>query len=229
MLKYILVIVAYLLGSIPFSYLLGRFVKKDDIRKHGSGNIGTTNAYRVYGKIIGTLVLILDTLKGGLIVVLLDNGLILSNLDLFHPLVYGFAAVLGHVFPVWFKFKGGKGVATSFGLLLGYAPFMALAILPTFIIIELSTRYVSIASVVSSVIGFYCGLAMYVGSLNGSKFAHYDLTFVIILFLSVVLIFWRHKTNFHRVRQGTENKIKFDISTRIKEFQDHIHHKEETK
>jgi glycerol-3-phosphate acyltransferase PlsY len=224
MLKYLFVILAYLLGSIPFSYLLGKYIKKDDIRQHGSGNIGTTNAYRVYGKVIGTLVLIFDTLKGGIIVYLLSENIIFTNLDMFHPLIYGFAAVLGHVFPIWFKFKGGKGVATSFGLLLGYAPFMALCLLPVFIVIEVSTRYVSIASVVSTIIAFYVGLAMYVGTLNGSGFVHYDLTFVVILFLSVVLIFWRHKTNFHRIRQGTENKIKFNISSKIREFKDHRNH-----
>jgi len=214
MFKFVLVIIAYLIGSIPFSYILGKFIKKDDIRKHGSGNLGTTNAYRVFGKVIGTLVLILDTLKGGLIVFLLQKELVFINQDLFHPLIYGFAAVLGHVFPVWFKFKGGKGVATSFGLLLGYAPIMSLSILPAFIIIELSTRYVSIASVVSTVIAFYVGLALYFGS----NFLQYDLTFVIVLFLAVVLIFWRHKNNFHRIRQGTENKISFDISSKIKRF-----------
>lgn len=216
MLKYGLIIIAYLLGSIPFSYLLGKFVKKDDIRKHGSGNIGTTNAYRVFGKIIGTLVLVLDTLKGGLLVFLLQNNILFPNLDLLHPLIYGFAAVLGHVFPVWFKFKGGKGVATSFGLLLGYTPLLALAILPVFIIIELSTRYVSIASVVATIIAFYTGMGVYFGD----KYEHYDLTFVIILFLAVVLIFWRHKENFHRIRQGTENKIKFDISEKIHKRKD---------
>ena len=218
MLKYLFIIIAYLLGSIPFSYLLGKFIKKDDIRKHGSGNIGTTNAYRVFGKLVGTLVLIFDTLKGGLIVYLLRMDFILTSYDTFHPLIYGFAAVLGHVFPIWFKFKGGKGVATSFGLLLGYAPFMALSILPVFIVIEISTRYVSIASVVSTVIAFYVGLAMYIGTTSGSSFIHYDLTFVIILLISVVLIFWRHKVNFHKIRQGTENKIKFDISKYIHPF-----------
>ena len=211
MIKFVLVIIAYLLGSIPFSYLLGRTIKHDDIRKHGSGNIGTTNAYRVYGKIIGTSVLILDTLKSGLLVFLLTNNLILTETDLLHPLIYGFAAVLGHVFPIWFKFKGGKGVAAYFGLLLAYAPWMALSILPVFLVVEYTTRYVSIASVFSTIVAFYTGLAMYVGS----SFDYYDLTFVIILFLAVVLIFWRHKDNFHRIRQGTENKIKFDISTKL--------------
>jgi glycerol-3-phosphate acyltransferase PlsY len=211
MLKFILVIIAYLIGSIPFSYILGKSIKKDDIRKHGSGNLGTTNAYRVFGKVIGTIVLIADTLKGGLIVFLLQKNLIFVDADLLHPLIYGFAAVIGHVFPVWMKFKGGKGVATSFGILLGYSPLMALSIFPAFIVIQLATRYVSIASVVSALLSFYIGLAMYFGSV----YEHYDLTFVIILFLSVVLIFWRHKGNFHRIRQGTENKLKFDISSII--------------
>lgn len=217
MFKFVLVIIAYLIGSIPFSYILGKSIKKDDIRKHGSGNLGTTNAYRVFGKVIGTLVLILDTLKGGLIVYLFQNDLIFTGADLFHPLIYGFAAVLGHVFPVWFKFKGGKGVATSFGLMLGYAPLMALSILPAFIVIQLATRYVSIGSIVSAMLAFYVGLAMYFGSV----FPHYDLTFVIILLLSVILIFWRHKDNFHRIRQGTENKIKFDISAIIHKKNSH--------
>jgi glycerol-3-phosphate acyltransferase PlsY len=214
MFKFVLVIIAYLIGSIPFSYILGKFIKKDDIRKHGSGNLGTTNAYRVFGKVIGTLVLVLDTLKGGLIVFLLQKNLIFYNIELLHPLVYGFAAVLGHVFPVWFKFKGGKGVATSFGLLVGYSPILALSILPAFLVIELATRYVSIASVVSTLLAFYCGISLYFGSV----YEHYDLTFVIVLFLAVVLIFWRHKDNFHMIRQGTENKISFDISSKIKRF-----------
>ena len=218
MLKYVFIIVAYLLGSIPFSFLIGKIIKKDDIRKHGSGNLGTTNAYRVFGKLVGTLVLILDTLKGGLIVYILRMDFVLVNIDTFHPLIYGFAAVIGHVFPIWFKFKGGKGVATSFGLLLGYAPFMALSILPVFIIIVISTRYVSIASVVSTVIAFYVGLALYIGTTAGSSFTHYDLPFVVILLISVVLIFWRHKINFHKIRQGTENKIQFDISKYIHPF-----------
>ncbi len=217
MLKYILVLVAYLIGSIPFSYILGKIIKKKDIRAAGSGNIGTTNAYRVFGKAIGTTVLIFDTLKGGLIVFLLQNNLIFANLDLLHPMIYGFAAVLGHVFPVWLKFKGGKGVATSFGLILGYSPFLALAVLPVFIVIELFTRYVSVASVVSTIVALYAGMGVYFGG----KYDHYDLTFVIVCFIMVVLIFYKHKDNFHRIRQGVENKIKLDLSDKVRAYREH--------
>jgi len=203
MLKYILVIVAYLIGSIPFSYLLGRSIKHEDIRKYGSGNIGTTNAYRVFGKFIGTSVLILDTLKGGLLVFLIQNEVLFANSILFHPLIYGFAAVLGHIFPVWFKFKGGKGVATSFGLLLAYSPILALIMVALFITIQLITRYVSVASCGSTLITAIVGLVLYIVG----TFPDFDLTFIIILGLATVLIFVRHRKNFQRIRNGTESKI----------------------
>lgn len=217
MLKYILVIVAYLIGSIPFSYILGKTVKKKDIRKAGSGNIGTTNAYRVLGKTIGTIVLIFDTLKGGLIVFLVQKNVFPAEWGLLHPMIYGFASVLGHVFPIWLKFKGGKGVATSFGLILGYSPLLALAILPVFIVIELFTRYVSVASVVTTIVALYAGMGVYFGE----KYPHYDLTFVLICFLMVVLIFYKHKDNFHRIRQGVENKIKLDLSDKVRAYREH--------
>lgn len=203
MLKYVLVIVAYLIGSIPFSYLLGRSIKHEDIRKYGSGNLGTTNAYRVFGKVIGTSVLILDTLKGGLMVFLIQNNLLFPSTELFHPLIYGFAAVIGHIFPVWFKFKGGKGVATSFGLLLAYSPVLALIMVALFILIQLISRYVSVASCGSTLITAIVGLVLY---LIGT-FPAFDLTFVVILILTTILIFIRHRSNFERIRNHTESKI----------------------
>lgn len=203
MLKYVLVIIAYLLGSIPFSYILGRYIKHDDIRKHGSGNIGTTNAFRVFGKIIGISVLILDMLKSGLLVFLLKNDLIFANTDLFHPLIYGFASVLGHIFPIWFKFRGGKGVASSFGLLLAYSPITALALIPMFVAITALTRYVSLASTFSTLTASYLGTFLYIYSDSGD----YDIYFMIVMALATVLIFIRHSSNFRRIRNGTENKI----------------------
>jgi len=201
---FVFVLLAYLLGSIPFSYILGRYFRHEDIRKYGSGNIGTTNAYRVFGKLIGTTVLILDTLKAGLLVYLIKNNLIFPETEMFHPLIYGFASVLGHIFPVWFKFRGGKGVATSFGLLLAYSPILAIVLIPAFFLIQFITRYVSLASTLTTLIAFYVGLLMYILS-NSPEI--YDLYFVVILFLSTVLIFIRHRTNFDRIRKGTENKI----------------------
>ncbi len=204
MLKYVLVLLAYLLGSIPFSYLLGRSIRHEDIRKYGSGNLGTTNAYRVFGKFIGTSVLILDTLKSGLLVFLIRYTNLFYSVEMLHPLIYGFASVVGHIFPVWFKFKGGKGVASSFGLLLAYSPWLGLIMLTVFFTTQLISRYVSIASTFATLSMFILGLILH---LTGYDSSMYDLTFVIILFLASMLIFIRHKKNFQRIRNGTESKI----------------------
>jgi len=181
MLKYVFVIIAYLLGSIPFSYLLGRLLKGEDIRRKGSGNLGATNAYRVFGKLVGTLVLLLDSIKGGILVALMKYTGIFSGLDLFHPLVYGFFAVIGHIFPIWFKFKGGKGVASAFGMLLAYNPLLALIVMPVFLLTEFLTRYVSVASTVASLFSFLYAL-VYV------LYKQTDWFFLIITFLTVSLI-----------------------------------------
>lgn len=202
--KYLFIVIAYILGSIPFSYLLGRYFRHDDIRKHGSGNIGTTNAFRVFGKIIGITVLILDMAKSGLLVFLLKYDIIFAHTDMFSPLIYGFAAVIGHIFPVWLKFKGGKGVATSFGLLLAYSPITAVALIPMFIAITVLTRYVSLASTFTTLTVAYLGTFLY---LNRGDNPDYNLTFMIILILITILIFVRHSSNFKRIRNGTENKI----------------------
>jgi len=211
LLKIGFVILAYLIGSIPFSYLLGEWFKKEDIRQMGSKNLGTTNAYRVFGKAIGTAVLILDTLKSGLLVALMKYTPIFDSLELFHPLVYGFAAVIGHVFPVWFKFRGGKGVASSFGLLLAYEPLVAAVVLPVFLFTEFLTRYVSVASTVAAVAALLFSVGMYV-------FDGHDLYFLIVTILAVSLIFWRHKSNYVRLAHGCENRVKlFDWYDRLRE------------
>ncbi|MCK5731438.1 MAG: glycerol-3-phosphate 1-O-acyltransferase PlsY [Tenericutes bacterium] len=201
--KYIFILVVYLLGSIPFSYIIGKSFKKEDIRKHGSGNIGTTNAYRVFGKIIGTSVLILDTIKSGLLVFLIKYTGLFDGIEMLHPLFYGFASVLGHIFPVWFKFKGGKGVATSFGLLLAYAPILSVILLPVFFLIQFITKYVSVASCFTTLIVFIIGIFLFFFGKNPDI----DLVFLIILFLSTALIFIKHRSNFERIKNHTESKI----------------------
>ncbi len=135
MLKYLFLLLAYLVGSIPFSYLLGKHIKKDDIRKRGSGNLGTTNAFRVFGVLIGISVLILDTLKSGMFIPIV-NSLSETN-EMFPSLIYGAVAVIGHIFPVWMNFKGGKGVASSFGILLFFYPLIPLLLTPVFVITRL--------------------------------------------------------------------------------------------
>jgi glycerol-3-phosphate acyltransferase PlsY len=201
MIKYLLIILAYLLGAIPFSYLLGKIFKGKDIRLYGSGNLGTTNAFRVFGKPIGFTVLFADTLKSGVLVFIILHTQWFDSFDLFHPLVYGFASVLGHVFPVWLKFKGGKGVATSFGLLLSYNPLVALGMVIAFIITEFLTRYVSVASTVASILAFLTVIVLHLTVVS-------DLYFVIITGLATALIIYRHQSNYKRLKMGTENRVK---------------------
>lgn len=196
------IILAYLLGSIPFSYLLGILIKGQDIRKFGSGNLGATNAFRVFGKPIGMMVAILDTLKSGLLVFLIKDTTLFSSLDLLNPLVFGFASVVGHSFPIWFKFKGGKGVATSFGLILAYNPYIAVVMFVIFFLTEIITRYVSVASTVAAISMFLLAV-----TLNFAWKVDYYL--VAITFLSVSLIIIRHQSNYKRLRMGTENKVKW--------------------
>jgi glycerol-3-phosphate acyltransferase PlsY len=202
MINVLFVLVAYLLGSIPFSYLLGILIKGQDIRQLGSGNLGATNAFRVFGKPVGMTVAILDTLKSGLLVFLIKDTSLFSSFDLWNPLIFGFASVLGHCFPVWFRFKGGKGVATSFGLILAYNPWIGLVIFSVFLICEIVTRYVSVSSTIASLSMFLLAVILH--------FAwHEDIALVIITFLAVSVIIYRHQTNYKRLKLGTENKVKW--------------------
>ena len=147
----VVVAVAYLLGSIPFGYLLVRFVRKEDIRAAGSGNIGATNVARSGGKGLGILTLILDLLKGFGAVLIAKHvtpgsGALASDL----AVLAAVAAVLGHVFPAWLRFRGGKGVATALGVFLALAPRVALAAVVVFALLVAMTRIVSLASIAAA-------------------------------------------------------------------------------
>jgi len=119
--EYLLILLAYLIGAIPMSLIVGKATKGVDIRDYGSGNPGTTNAIRVLGRKLGLFVFLLDVLKGGFVIFLIRIGLF-EAAEVFHPLLYGIAAAVGHIFPVFLKFKGGKAVATSVGAFLFYSP-----------------------------------------------------------------------------------------------------------
>lgn len=194
--------IAYLIGSIPFSYIFGKRFKNTDLRKHGSGNLGTTNAFRVLGKTIGIFVLILDISKSGLLVLLVKSNPSLFGINMLHPLYYGFASIIGHIFPVWMKFKGGKGVASSFGLVIAYAPWVGIPLLPIFILIILFTKYVSIASTTVAIAVSVISIILFLTSSNPI----YDISFVIISILSAILIIYKHKQNYVKLINGTENK-----------------------
>ena len=191
--------VAYLLGSIPFGYLLVRIFRKEDIRATGSGNIGATNVARSGGKGLGILTLLLDLLKAFAAVKIAQHfapGTPGFPSDL--AVAAGIAAVLGHVFPVWLGFKGGKGVASALGVFLALAPLAALCALGVFIVIFAITRYVSLASILAAVMmPLFCLLWMpdrtpiFVGG---------------VIFLALLVIA-KHHANIARLMQGKESRF----------------------
>jgi glycerol-3-phosphate acyltransferase PlsY len=173
-------------------------LKGIDIRDHGSGNIGATNILRVCGKPMGITVFIFDVLKGLLPVILSTS---LSSTSLI-PILAGVAAILGHNFPVWLKFKGGKGIATSAGVLAGLLPWALLVAAAVWVGSFLITRYVSLASILAAL-----SLPVTVGINVLQRGA--PLTDPLLLFALVIglLAVWRHRTNIKRLREGTEHRF----------------------
>ena len=194
-------LVGYLFGSLPTGHLVGRFLGVD-ISKHGSGNIGATNVLRVLGRRWGYLVFFIDTLKGFLAVRAAFYLVHFAKIGVEHIELVGILAavtcILGHTFPIWLRFKGGKGVATSAGALLGLMPGAIVAIFFVWLIIFQLTRYVSLAS-----IGAAVALPMVVGILILRKF----ITDAALLYFSVLIagvVIWRHRSNLKRLINGTE-------------------------
>lgn len=187
---------AYLLGSIPFGYLLVKFHTGKDVRSLGSGNIGATNVLRTSGKTAGIVTLLLDAGKGALAVWMMDR--VSQGSMLWMSLAAG-AVILGHVFPVFLKFKGGKAVATFAGAFAYLTPLPLLATMVLFLITVAATRYVSLASIV----GALCfPLAVFL-------IAHPPAPVLLVSLLAGALIIWRHKGNLERIRAGTENVLSF--------------------
>ena len=150
----VLIVLAYLIGSIPTSVWVSKRFFNIDIRDYGSGNAGATNTYRVLGAKWGTFVMIADMLKAVVAVKLVfflpaafDNDVYLVNMQL----GLGLAAVLGHIFPIWAEFRGGKGVATLFGMVLGIQPNVALLCIAVFLLVLYLTRFVSLSSILASI------------------------------------------------------------------------------
>lgn len=207
----LLMILSYFLGSIPSGLIIGKVFKNVDIREHGSKNTGATNAIRVLGFKYGIFAFIFDVLKGAFVIALayffLDQSLyIVSDYNINISSIYGMAAVLGHVFPIYINFKGGKAVATSAGMILAIEPWVALGVIVIFLIMFFTTRYVSISSTIAA-----SGVVLYF--LIRILFEHplYNLStrimdFVVVCVLATI-IFIRHKANYRRLREGTENKM----------------------
>jgi len=194
---------AYLLGSIPFGYVLVKLFRNQDIRATGSGNIGATNVARSGAKGLGIATLLLDVAKGSIAVIaafliarhsgILDRG---QAFDL--AMAAAIAAVIGHVFPVWLRFRGGKGVATALGVFLALSPVLALCILVVFVIVFALTRYVSLASI----------LAAATVPLFALYFVHRMSHLVLFGFLFIPLVvILKHHANIRRLLADTESRF----------------------
>ena len=189
---------AYLLGSIPSGLWIGRKFFQIDIRQHGSGNLGATNSFRILGKKAGTIVLLLDLLKGSISVLLLKQ----MDLHGISPLIIALFAVMGHTYPLFANFKGGKAVATFAGVILAYQPILFLIGLGIFILTLAISKMVSFTSMVTISIGVLLSLYFQ------------DIVLTTIALLADIFIIYRHRTNIQRILNGTEPKV--DIFKRNK-------------
>ena len=185
----------YLVGSIPFALILTKLLGHGDIRDIGSGNVGATNVLRTGNKYLAFAVLCLDIAKGLLPFLILK---LLYDTNTLHSIFLCHFAILGHIFPVWLKFKGGKGVATYIGFLIGFNILLGLYFLVTWIIIALVSRYSSLSSLAASLIAplyfFFINPNIIVG------------IFLLYIFLIISL---KHRENIKRLMNSSENKIKF--------------------
>ena len=198
MINALIIICAYLIGSIPSALWIGKIFYKTDIRKQGSGNLGTTNTFRVLGKKPGIAVLLLDIFKGTA-AVLLPLLAIFSDSTV-HPLILGIVAAAGHMFPIFASFRGGKAVATSAGIILGYNLPLFIVLLTVFIISLKMTKMVSLTSMIAS------SVAIVYVTINWIVTGEYALFILVAILAS--FIFYRHRENIIRIKNGTEPKIK---------------------
>ena len=192
MTEILLIIAAYLLGSIPSGLIVGKVFYNTDIREHGSGNLGGTNTFRTLGVKAGLIVTISDILKGTLATALA----FWFPTDL-HPLLIGLFAVVGHMYPIFAGFRGGKAVATSGGVLLMYNPILFLVLLGSFILSLYITKIVSLSSMIAALV-----------ALSYSLFTQ-DLPLIFVVLALATFVFYRHRANIVRIINKTEPKIKW--------------------
>ncbi len=194
-----LVIASYLLGSIPFGYLLVRIFLGEDVRHSGSGNIGATNVSRK-SPALGALTLILDALKGSAAVLLAEAiGRTPGHIPLRLMSLAALCAIIGHMFPVWLRFKGGKGVATGLGSFLMISPKAVLIAAAIFVLILLLFRYVSLGSIIA--VASFPFLVLFLRQYGNAWLA------VVFMFCSSLLIVARHHENIRRLKSGTEHRF----------------------
>ena len=199
-------VIAFLVGGVPFGYLVGRGLLKDDIRKHGSGNIGATNVARLLGWKWGFVVLFLDALKG--LLPTLATKLFLKNhgseeLVNLGAILSGISCIVGHMYPIWLKLRGGKGVATALGVILVIAPLASGVALATFLIVFAVSRIVGLASIVS-VTSFAIAQLTFMGQ---DVFVFGQLPLTLFSTMVPALIVWKHRSNIIRMLRGDEQKL----------------------
>ncbi|MHC5251740.1 glycerol-3-phosphate 1-O-acyltransferase PlsY [Listeria kieliensis] len=189
----LLCLAAYIIGSIPSGLWIGKIFYKKDIREFGSGNLGATNSFRVLGVKAGSVVTVLDILKGSLATLL--PFFFLPQLDGHFMLLTGVFAIIGHSFPIFAGFRGGKAVATSAGVVLAYAPLLFIAAILVFLLTLKISKYVSLSSMVAAVAAFI--ISLFMG----------DLILIVLITCLALFIIWRHRANINRIRNGEEPKI----------------------
>jgi acyl phosphate:glycerol-3-phosphate acyltransferase len=189
------VLAAYLIGAFPTSYVVARVAKGVDLRDHGSGNLGATNAFRVLGWRAATPIFVVDILKGFIPAFFFPQ--IDGNVSALWALLYGTAAIIGHVFSVYVKFKGGKGVATGAGVFLALAPLAVLGGLAVWLALVLLTGYVSLASIAAAAV-----LPVLVALTGG------PVPVLIMALLLAAFVIYAHRANISRLKRGEEHRFR---------------------
>lgn len=200
----LLILIAYLLGSIPTGLWIGKYCYHINLRDHGSGNMGTTNTFRILGWKAGFTTLAIDLLKGTLAVLLATwFGSSIS------PLFVGFFAIIGHTYPIFAHFKGGKAVATSAGVLLGFAPSFLLYLFVVFVVTLLLSSMISFTSITVAIVAAISALIF---PAFGFLLIGYDLLFTFIILAMATVIIVRHQDNIARIKAKRENLVPFGLN-----------------
>lgn len=205
MMTIVLLILAYLLGSIPSGLWIGQIFFNINLREHGSGNTGTTNTFRILGKKAGMATFVIDFFKGTIAILLP----LIFHVQGVSPLVFGLLAVIGHTFPVFASFKGGKAVATSAGVIFGFAPLFCLYLAIVFFVTLYLGSMISLSSVAAALAAV---LGVILFPLIGFILPSYDLLFVVIILALASLIIIRHKDNINRIQNKTENLVPWGLN-----------------
>lgn len=196
----ILIILAYLIGSIPTAVWVSKRVYGIDIREHGSGNAGATNTFRILGKKAGSFVMFVDMMKGFIAVKLslLSHFSWTSEAITNLQIALGLVAVIGHIFPIWAGFRGGKGIATLFGMILGIQPLVAVLLVGVFLLMLYITQYVSLSSISASIA--FPVLILFI-------FREPEMSYRLFAIATACMVVLTHHKNIERLLHGNENKV----------------------